>query len=220
MANKLQNDRGDGQGQGGGRQGDGGAEICECPSCGHTEKHEKGKPCQDIKCPECGTKMVGKTKKENSVGKTHPIMKINAHKRLVYGVVYTPEDPDAQDVFMSADTIETAAHRWMLVSRQQDEMHDLIKGAGAPVESFIVRKNDPDFIYKKPHPKAGQVMEGAWVIGSKVFDERVWKNIMKGDIKSFSLYGVATWGKQKEMVSQWYNEKGEKTNPFVEGENG
>ena len=34
--------RGDGQGNGGGRQGDGGASTCKCPECGTTAKHEKG----------------------------------------------------------------------------------------------------------------------------------------------------------------------------------
>ena len=51
--------RGFGQGQGGPRQGDG-ADVCVCPKCGHKIKHEKGKPCNEIKCPKCGTIMRGK----------------------------------------------------------------------------------------------------------------------------------------------------------------
>jgi len=59
---ELEKARGEGIGAGGERQGDGGADICKCPKCGYTIKHEKGTPCQEISCPECGTKMVGTQK--------------------------------------------------------------------------------------------------------------------------------------------------------------
>jgi len=50
--------RGEGQGVGGERQGDGGASYCICPKCGYKATHEKGKPCGN--CPKCGAKMIGK----------------------------------------------------------------------------------------------------------------------------------------------------------------
>ena len=52
--------RGEGKGVGGPRQGDGGADICVCPSCGATVKHEKGTPCNSLSCPKCGQPMTGK----------------------------------------------------------------------------------------------------------------------------------------------------------------
>lgn len=51
--------RGDGIGKGGPRQGDGGAANCVCPSCGHTIVHQRGTPCNQVKCSECGAAMVG-----------------------------------------------------------------------------------------------------------------------------------------------------------------
>lgn len=55
------NTRGKGKGQGQPRQGDGGASKCECPSCGYLQdKTDKGTPCNETKCPKCGTKMMGK----------------------------------------------------------------------------------------------------------------------------------------------------------------
>ena len=53
--------RGQGQGQGGPRQGDGGADKCVCPKCGYTTSHVKGKPCNTKKCPKCGVALVGKS---------------------------------------------------------------------------------------------------------------------------------------------------------------
>lgn len=51
---------GEGKGVGGKTQMVGGASKCVCPSCGHSEPHDRGTPCADKKCPECGTKMQGK----------------------------------------------------------------------------------------------------------------------------------------------------------------
>lgn len=51
---------GRGQGQrlaGGGPLGSG---ECTCPNCGHKEPHvQRGVPCTQIACPECGTMMTG-----------------------------------------------------------------------------------------------------------------------------------------------------------------
>ncbi len=52
-------ERGQGQGVGGPRQGDSGTDICKCPSCGATTPHARGVPCNQTKCPKCGSPMVG-----------------------------------------------------------------------------------------------------------------------------------------------------------------
>jgi len=61
---------GSGTGRGGGRgkkgagrmrgtrPGAGPSGECVCPSCGARAPHQAGKPCYDISCPKCGTKMV------------------------------------------------------------------------------------------------------------------------------------------------------------------
>ena len=33
---------------------------CVCPSCRTIKTHEPGMPCTEIKCPECGSRMVRK----------------------------------------------------------------------------------------------------------------------------------------------------------------
>jgi peptide subunit release factor 1 (eRF1) len=37
----------------------GGVDYCTCPKCGYKEKHQKGLPCVQIKCPKCGTALLG-----------------------------------------------------------------------------------------------------------------------------------------------------------------
>jgi len=56
-----QKDRGEGQGVGGPKQGDGGVDMCVCPECGATATHERGTPCMEIKCPKCGAAMQPKS---------------------------------------------------------------------------------------------------------------------------------------------------------------
>ena len=59
--------RGQGQGVGGSKQGDGGSNKCICPKCGATSSHTKGTPCSGMKCSKCGTTMVGEEKKQEIV---------------------------------------------------------------------------------------------------------------------------------------------------------
>lgn len=52
---------GRGMGAGAGRgmlQGAGGR--CICPKCGHEQPHARGRPCAQIKCPNCGNMMTRK----------------------------------------------------------------------------------------------------------------------------------------------------------------
>ena len=44
---------GPGTGQGAGR-----TEVCVCPACGAKTPHERGIPCLQVKCPQCGKSMV------------------------------------------------------------------------------------------------------------------------------------------------------------------
>lgn len=147
--------------------------------------------------------------KEKSILTEIPITKINIKKRIVYGIVYAPEEADSHNHFMSAETIENMAHRWMISSRKMDEQHDFIDGPGIPVESFIVRKGDKEFVDEKGNTKVG-----AWVLGTKVLDERVWQKISKGEIKAYSIAGMARLGKEKEMNSRWTDDKGNRIDPY------
>ena len=53
------------QGLGTGREMDGGSDYCVCPNCGYQEPHDRGVPCNQKKCPKCGTPMVGSKQVES-----------------------------------------------------------------------------------------------------------------------------------------------------------
>jgi predicted Fe-Mo cluster-binding NifX family protein len=47
-----------GRGRMGGSQAAGTTGDCICPQCGQTERHQRGVPCVERKCPKCGTVMI------------------------------------------------------------------------------------------------------------------------------------------------------------------
>lgn len=97
---------------------------------------------------------------------------------LVYGEVYIPDTPDADNEFMDAEGIRKAAHDFMRSPNlgNVDTFHTNELSPGAHVvESFIARKGDPLF------------KEGSWVVGVHVPDQDTWAKIKKGDINGFSM---------------------------------
>ena len=109
-------------------------------------------------------------------------------KQIVYGEVYKPDESDTDGNWMTRETIEKMAHDFMseLKNDQIDRNHTGAKDKGAVVESFIVRKGDPDFV------------EGAWVVGVHVPDKGVWGQIVKGELTGFSIEGTAQLVEDKE----------------------
>ena len=114
--------------------------------------------------------------------------KTDKTKKLVYGEVYVPDEKDTDGNWMEAETIEKMAHDFMedLRLTQIDKNHDGDTDKGTVIESFVVRKGDPDFT------------EGAWVVGVKVLDDDTWKSIQKGEITGFSIEGKAELIEEKE----------------------
>lgn len=56
-----------GRGRMGGELAAGAGGVCKCTECGAEIKHDRAKPCTDVKCPKCGGKMA---RKDESVDKT------------------------------------------------------------------------------------------------------------------------------------------------------
>ena len=112
--------------------------------------------------------------------RTVRIKKIDADRRIVFGEVYAPDTLDTYKEFMTAEDIETMAHRFMRLELGQtiDTNHDNEPNGSYPVESFIARKGDPDFT------------EGAWVLGVKVPDPVIWHKVKRGELNGFSFQAL------------------------------
>ena len=122
--------------------------------------------------------MTERVKTENIV----EFKKSDAKKQIVFGEVYAPNVRDTDGNFMTAETIEKMAHDF-LANKKNAQISKNHKGntdKGVVVESFIVRKGDPDFA------------EGAWVVGVHVPDKEIWQQIEKGELTGFSIEGKAT----------------------------
>jgi hypothetical protein len=111
------------------------------------------------------------------------IKKIDAAQQIVAGEVFAPNVIDSHGEMMLKEDIETMAHRFMKlgnVNRRIDQSHDNVPQDAYPVESFIARKGDPDFT------------EGAWVLAVKIVDEKIWEQVVKGELNGFSFEAMVT----------------------------
>jgi hypothetical protein len=99
-------------------------------------------------------------------------------QRLVFAEVYAPMRPDSDGEFMTAAEIQKMAHKFAADGRltQVDQGHDNTTTPGIQiVESFIARKDDPDFL------------EGSWVVGVHINDDTTWEKVKKGELNGFSM---------------------------------
>lgn len=110
-----------------------------------------------------------------------PIFKADMERRLVYSVIAEPDTVDAQGDVMSAETIEAMAHNYMLNSRKFDNRHDWRAVDAAPVESWIQREATTLLGEK--------IKANSWVVGVKVFADKIWQKVLAGEYQSFSIGG-------------------------------
>jgi len=119
-----------------------------------------------------------------AVEKNVSVLKTDDSRRMVYGIVYAPDEPDTDGDVMRADEIEKAAYGFMQNERagQIDTRHSGEAGAGYVAESWLVKSSDALF---------GDEPEGAWAVGIKVTDDEVWKSVEDGELTGLSLAGLA-----------------------------
>jgi len=101
--------------------------------------------------------------------------------QIVWGEVYAPDVPDAQNDFMREEEILKAAYSWMAKSNTRciDIEHNGQVVNAMVVESFIAREGDPNFI------------PGAWVVGVHIPEIDLWQAVKKGEFNGFSMAGKA-----------------------------
>lgn len=109
------------------------------------------------------------------------IKKTKDEEQIVMGEVYAPDITDAHGDFMTAPEIKKMAYDFMANQRLHkiDMQHDNQETGSFIVESFIARKGDETFI------------EGAWVVGVHIPDQKIWKMIKSNELNGFSMEALA-----------------------------
>lgn len=128
---------------------------------------------------------------------TFPILKTDTEKRIVYGIVYSPNEEDAHGDFATEAEIEKACYNFMKKSKTDsvDKQHDLDTAQNLFIgENWIVKNNDALFPEEV----------GAWAVGIKVENDEIWKSVKSGEFTGISMYGYA------EKVEKSDDEKIEK----------
>ena len=120
-----------------------------------------------------------------AVRKTVEIAKVNDEQRLLIGVVYAPDEPDAHGEQMTAAEIQKAAHAFLKAARTAsvDKQHDEQPVPGVAVVESYLTKADGEF---------DDEPAGTWVVAVHVEDDETWEAVKKGDITGFSMGGVGT----------------------------
>jgi hypothetical protein len=98
-------------------------------------------------------------------------------ERVVFAEVLIPDVPNVFGDYWTRESVKQAAYVFMQAGFGIDVEHDNVdvQGTGAVVvESFIVRKGDPDFI------------EGSWVVGMRIIDDALWAGVLDGTINGYS----------------------------------
>lgn len=120
---------------------------------------------------------------ENNFDKTCAIAKTDSAKQIVYGVVLEPDTCDLQGDVISADTIEKAAHDYLIASRVVGDSH-MTQAPADVVESYIAPS---DMVLGET-----KVTKGSWVMGVHIVDTVLWEAVQKGDYTGFSIGGYGT----------------------------
>jgi hypothetical protein len=117
---------------------------------------------------------------EKLVQKTIEIRKTDDDERLVYGIVYAPDEVDAHGDTATAAEIKKACHAFSEAQRldQVDKQHDEDPKNGVIVETYLLKGEDEMF----PDDPVG-----AWAVVIKVLDDDAWDEVKKGEITGISM---------------------------------
>lgn len=122
---------------------------------------------------------------EKLVQKTIEIRKTADDERLVYGIVYAPDEVDAHGDTATAAEIKKACHAFSEAQRldQVDKQHDEDPKNGVIVETYLLKGEDEMF----PDDPVG-----AWAVVIKVLDDDAWDEVKKGEITGISMQAACT----------------------------
>lgn len=118
--------------------------------------------------------------------KNIPIFKTDADEdeHIVCGIVYVPDEVDAQGDEASEDEIREAAYRFMEEGVAFKINHKGKKVDIAILESYIAPQDLTIANVK--------VKKGSWVLITRVNDDDIWQDIKSGKLTGYSMAGTAT----------------------------
>lgn len=105
-------------------------------------------------------------------------------ERVVFAEVLVPGVPNVFGDYWTDEGVKDAAYLFMQQGFGIDIEHDnvdVLDNKAYPVESFIVREGDPDFI------------KGSWVVAMKITDDLLWQDILDGKINGYSYQAVVSF---------------------------
>ena len=109
------------------------------------------------------------------------IAKADEEKRLVYGIVLEPNTVDLQGDTLTVDTIESAAHTFLVKSRAVGDMHS------GPADAEVVES----YLASSDGEMGGQqYTAGTWIMAVKVNSNALWELVKSGDYTGFSIGGI------------------------------
>lgn len=112
---------------------------------------------------------------------TAPVVKRNDEKRIVYGPVLIPNEPDHDGDRVQPEKIEQVAHTFNEKYGNIDLQHTL-NNVGKVVESYIAPM---DLTFGDI-----TVPKGSWMMGVRVSDEKAWEAVKEGRLTGFSIMGI------------------------------
>ena len=115
-----------------------------------------------------------------------PILKVDADRRLVSGIVLQPEVVDAQGDIISPEVIEQAAHDFLAEYNRRTQLglqHRMFDVPLQLVESYVT-----PVAFSLGGKK---VKQGTWIMTVKVWHDATWAKVKEGNIRGFSIGGVA-----------------------------
>ena len=134
-----------------------------------------------------GEKEIKKIKKSRSLFSAAIAFK-DDEKRIAYGAVLVPNEPDYDGDIVSPEAIEFAAHEFLKSYGNIDVSHSL-NNVGVPVESYLLPQD--------MEVEGVALPKGTWVIGVYVEDDETWAKVKSGRLTGFSVMGVRKVAKSK-----------------------
>lgn len=136
---------------------------------------------------EAGIKVAAMKSATEPVKLTAMIVKRDDDRRIVFGPVLVPGEPDSDGDIVTAVKIEEVAHKFMSDYRVIDLDHTLANAA-VPVESYLTR-------FAEKHEVEGETIEipvGTWMMAVHVGDDGSWAAVKSGELGGFSIWACAS----------------------------